>query len=225
MYTLDRGNKSLQELLEDMTNKGLRKFYGGIYTFDDLNRTIKVDINTGIVSKYNFENNKEDNFIEGAASLKNDGRIYATIEYMNEGKVCRDPIGQHRIVNMVANKSQYNYYKYTLGKVPETCHINGCPWDNKADNLEWGTHFENARQGKIVASLEHHFPGKWTTVIIKGPCFAIKVDQGISNSYIQQYIDQMCNGKNVFKVKSNEYIKVNILVGFIYWLYRQKYWK
>lgn len=226
MYTFDRGNKSLQELLEDMINCSLKKFYGGIYTFEDLNRTIKVDINTGIVSKYNFETNKETLFIEGKDSLKNDGRIYATIEYMSGGKVCRDPIGQHRIINMLAHKAQYDHYRYVLGKIPETCHINGCPWDNRADNLEWGSHFENARQGKIVASLEHHFPGVYTTLMIKGPCTAIKVDQGISNSYIQQYIDNVCGGKNVFKLKRNEeYIKLNIVTGFVAWLYKQGYWK
>lgn len=226
MYLSERGSKSLQELLEDMINVSLKKYYGGIYTFEDLNRTLKVDCLEGKVSIYNFEAKKEIPFIEGKDSLKDDGRIYATIEYRDFGKATRDPIGQHRIINMVAHKAQYDHYKYVLGKTPETCHINGCPWDNRADNLEWGTHFENARQGKIVASLEHHFPGKYTTLLKKGPCIAIKVDQGIPNSYIQEYIDTVCSGHNVFKIKRYvEYIDANTVSYFVAWLYRQGYWK
>lgn len=209
------------QIIIDCINNGVKKYANGIVTFEDATKTLFVDTMNGTVGITDGINVRP--FIRGNKSIKNDGYVYAVISYHHiDGTIHNDPVGQHRIVGIVSDLVGYN----AVPTRPEACHINGMPWDNRGCNIEWGTHGQNARQGKIVASMEHYFPGVYTYKIIKGGHTFICVPQGIYNVWIQEYIDNMCNGKNVFRLtKHNEYIDNTIVSAFADWLYSMKYWK
>jgi len=207
-----------KEILTDCL-KSIRKYANGILTFEDAVKTIYIDTVAGTVATY--VDGKINYYIRGSKSSKNNGYVYAVIEYHHvDGTIHADPIGQHVII---AIASDFAGYSKERASRPEVCHVNGLPWDNRASNLEWGSHSENARQGKIVRSLEHYFPGRDTYTVIKNGEF-VCVSQGLYNSWIQEYIDEL--GKNVFRLKKNtDYIDRNILVSFVCWLFNKGYWR
>lgn len=210
------------EIIQDCISNGIKKYANGIVTFEDATKTIFVDTTNGTVGVSIDNGNKIKFFARGFESVKADGYVYAVIDYHHvDGTIHKDPVGQHRIVAMVSDMAGY----LAVPTRPEACHINGIRWDNRSSNIEWGTHGENARQGKIVASLEHHFPGIYTYKIIKAGHVFNCVPLGIMNSWIDDYITTMCGGKNVFKIKRNvEYIDANIVLAFVNWLYSMNYW-
>ena len=220
--------KSNIDLIIKMLDNSIIKWADGIYTFCDADKIIYVDTVKGICGKVKNGTHGTDvyyPYVIGAESKKDDGYVYLPIDYYNdEGKLDRFPFGQHRLILLITDREGYDRVKNTYDR-PECCHKRGCPWDNRSDNLEWGDRKENSRQSKIATSLEHHWPGKYTSIghNLSKSRFVI-LEQPILNDWVNEYIEY--KGYDPFKLKRHdEYISAPIVLEFVHWLENKGYWK
>lgn len=220
--------KSNTDLVIMMLDNSLIKWANGMYTFCDADKIIYVDTVKGLCGSINKGIHGEDiytPYVIGAESKKANGYVYLPINYYNEkGNIDMFPFGQHKLILLITDRAGYNRVK-AKGSRPECCHKRGCPWDNRSSNLEWGDRKENSRQGKIATSLEHHWPGKYTSIghnLSKSRFVILK--QPILNEWVNEYMKY--KGYNPFKLKRhNRYISDPIVLEFVHWLENKGYWK
>lgn len=220
--------KSNTDLVIRMLDNSLIKWANGMYTFCDADKIIYVDTVKGLCGAINKGIHGEDvyaPYVTGSESRKANGYVYLPINYYNEkGNIDMFPFGQHTLILLITDRAGYKRVK-NKGNRPECCHKRGCPWDNRSDNLEWGSRSENARQGKIATSLEHHFPGKYTSIghnLSKSRFVILK--QPILNDWINEYIEyKECNPFKL--IRHDEYISAPIVLEFVHWLENKGYWK
>ena len=131
------------------------------------------------------------------------GYIYEAVFVKVGDKVTQYTIGRHVLVSLVFNLSGYRYFRDSNGLLDEEivcCHLNGCKWDCRLENLEWGTNTQNLRQAHCVAGLDLHRPGVFTEkryciacddTIVSCLCIRNKF-VGIKNEWIEAW----CNNGN-----------------------------
>lgn len=178
---------------------------GGNHLVDDAGNTIDIDTINGLV----YKNGK----LVCPVSEKRNGYKYvvARIDTVRDG-MTNVWVGCHALVAMV---NDYSHFMKN-GHVP--CHIDNCPWNNRSDNLEWGSVRDNNIHGRIVACLHKEFPGLFTFenrghIILK---------KGIKNIWIKEY--RALHGLNCFAVEPGLTIDARGLVDFVDFLERKHYW-
>lgn len=98
-----------------------------------------------------------------------------------------------------------------------TCHINGCKWDNRENNLEWGTPKENVLQAKMVSTLKTVFGNKYIKEV-KHPNTQISfsvLKQGIRNSQLNEFYKTRNWSGEKATVIAHEF--VNFMISKGYW--------
>lgn len=134
---------------------------------DDIDNTLIVNTLEGIV--WRGKKNKEGKiikyraFVNGSQNYKCDGYTVAVYNYIEDGKVKPYRIRQHILIELLANLDDY-IKLYDSENLPVVNHIDNCPWNNKAENLEWTTVQWNNRHGRLVHSLDHYFPNLLTEI-------------------------------------------------------------
>lgn len=217
------------DIVIEMINNSLIEWANGFYTFCDADKIIYVDTENGLCGCIDKAPDGSDiytRYATGDTSCKANGYVYIPIDYYNNyGYIDMFPFAQHKLILILTDKEGYYDIKERGYKKPECCHKRGCPWDNRAANLEWGTRGENSRQGKITVSLDYHFPDKYTHIEhnMSKKKFVV-LNQPILNDYVNKYIDY--KGYNQFRLnRQDEYINSEVLIEFIEWLYTNGYWK
>lgn len=132
---------------------------------DESGKGIIVDTESGDVYKERSDNNYR-RYVNGTDGHKCDFYTISVFNYKdNKGKIKPYYIRQHILVALVCHLKEFDVMDDNSSIV--VCHKNGKRWDNRPENLEWGTSSENNKQGKMAASIEHYYPGVYTEVITR----------------------------------------------------------
>lgn len=170
---------------------------------DDNNKTYEVNRNGDLrVTTIDKRTGREDVRNCGPFPNNERGYIYEAVFVKVGNKVTQYTIGRHVLVSLVFNLDGYNYFKNSNGLLDEEivcCHINGCKWDCRLENLEWGTDAQNSRQAHCVKGLDLHRPGIFTEkrssiacdTVVSCLCIRPKF-VGIKNEWIEAW----CNNGN-----------------------------
>lgn len=171
---------------------------------DDNNKQYEVNRN-GDLRVYTVDKRTGREYVRNCGNFPNNksGYIYEAVFVKVGNKVTQYTIGRHVLVSLVFNLDGYRYFRDSNGLLDEEivcCHLNGCKWDCRLENLEWGTSAQNLRQAYCVKGLDLHRPGIVTETrssvacddtIVR--CLCIKNEfVGIKNEWIEQW----CNSGN-----------------------------
>lgn len=225
-----RDNDKLARLISCI-NGSLEEISSEVRVFtDDSGKQYKVNID-GNMNVYTIDKSTNGYYVRNAANYPtgSNGYIYETVFVdLGRGPV-KYTIGRHVLVSLVFNLDGYKYFRDSNGLLDEEivcCHINGCKWDCRLENLEWGTSAQNLRQAHCVAGLDLHRAGLVTerkygccsggTVV---SCLSFREGiPGIKNEWIEQWCG---NGNNKGKVEWG----AKAIDSFIRFLVGNGYWK
>lgn len=190
---------TLEMVVNAMEENGYMIGHNFMVFEDHIGERLAVDADRGIVYRV-----KEDGgmipFATADTSKKADGYLVAVFNYKTKDKNGKEVIKpyrikQHILVGLVAHRKEFDEYMEDEIR-PVCCHINSTPYDNRAENVEWGTVSLNNKQGKMGASIEHYYPGIYTEKEERAYAGRdgedkvhsfIKVPQGIRNADIERY--------------------------------------
>lgn len=171
-----------------------------LFEFEDhIGKRLVVDADNGIVYR-KTPSGVCIPFATENISKKADGYLVAVFNYRTfdkDGRAVVKPyrIKQHILVNLVADRLGFEALLQN-GTRPVCCHVNSTPYDNRMNNLEWGSVSQNNKQGKMGASLEYYYPGVFTDTEIRKyrdrknrdqSHHFIKLRQGIRNEDIKNF--------------------------------------
>lgn len=218
----------VREMVTEAQNLG----NGNYIITDRIGNEIYVDTVRGIAGLYVTVSDKAGGtkpdikwYEDGSTSSKSNGYVYTPIVVRNpRGRLSTTLYGTHSLVCMLADTDGYDAVDIS-GKTPICNHKNNCPWDNRACNLEWTTHGENVRHGKIVASLYHHFGESYVHIEHnRSNTDFMVVDNPLSVKDIERYVKEIDN-KYEFKCGNSDYINEEVLNAFVDWLIDNNIWR
>lgn len=142
-----RNNAEVRELVRNS-----KEIAPGQYLVTDrLNNMLVVDIEEGIIYKFDGEELEEANTAD--QSKKENGYLYVQIVIFDKNNVqVTINYAQHSLIAMIAHTDDYDSY-VKGGKTPIVNHKNNCHWDNYSKNLEWTTDKWNNLHGKVVHGI------------------------------------------------------------------------
>lgn len=199
--------KNFNAVAEIMANA--KRWAMGVYSFTDkLNNKFMIDTLNNKV--YRVISDTDAREICRGNKKQNGYKYIAMSVESPEGDIVEIRASIHSIVCMLCNGIPVDYM--------EPNHKDNCPWNNRPSNLEWSTRAQNARHGKIVASLAHHYPGKYTikTSNDSGVDHQVLVT-GLSVHDIDRFI-RYTGDWSYFRVGDDKYIAKNKIDKFLLWL-------
>lgn len=197
---------------------------------DESGKGIIVDKESGDVYKERSDNSYR-RYVNGTDGHKCDFYTISIFNYIdNKGKIKPYYIRQHILVALVCHLKEFDVMDDNSNIV--VCHKNGKRWDNRPENLEWGTASENNKQGKMTASIEHYYPGVYTEVItrdsinkqgvvVTNKCITLKKE--IRNCDIKNFESPYFKG-NLKISKGNSYYSQETVDKFIDMMKNYCYW-
>lgn len=205
----------------------------GVVVFEDhTGNRLGVDTDNGIVYRVTGSGERKV-FATQDTSSKADGRLVAVFNYISDEGIFKPyRITQYQLVALVAHRKEFDTF-VKLGIKPYACHINSTPWDCRADNIEWGLPRWNAWQGKLGASLQHYYPGKYTEVYLreytrgaKQGTFkeVITLRKGITNKNVTDFISATGADLVIHRGTEDKYYPLDVVDSFIAFMKRNNNW-
>lgn len=189
------------DALKNLIRNTKYEWADGVFSIGPHGSRISVDTVNNTVFKQDMGSWKE----VALGTKKSNGYLYTPINL--EGQDC--VIGIHTIVCMLVNGLPDDYMIAN--------HKDNCPWNNAPANLEWVSQGQNNLHGRVVKSLNKHFPDGYTHLEKRGNGVHIILDIPLSVHDIEKYLTFKPAG--YFSVKKVEgYIDKNKLLDFIKWL-------
>lgn len=129
------------------------------------------------------------------------------------------PVGRHDLMGWLFKMDEYmSLFNSGISiDAIHLCHINSQPWDNRLDNVQWGTCTENRLQAGIVGALEKAFPGLYTAHDYFYGVDYVTVEGGIRNEWIYEYFGEMPKKARLWTPETLE--------SFVMFLMKRGYWK
>lgn len=173
----------------------------GIFTIGSLGSRLSIDTINNIASI-----EKDDDWVQIAmGTKKSNGYLYAPLNFKDGWTL----MGIHTIVCMLVNGIPENYSIVN--------HKDNCPWNNAPANLEWVDLGGNNLHGRVVKSINKHFPDVYTHLEKRGNGVHIILDTPLSVQDIEKYLAFKPDG--YFSIKRYEdYISKDKIADFIKWL-------
>lgn len=205
---------------------------------DEDNVRIRLDLKKGVSYTCDNEYGQFKKRMTGEESRKRNGYVYTPLNliidtgdgdfdfYYKKAEPCT-----HAIIAMVKHMEEFESL-YSEESMPVANHMNNCPFDNRAENLEWVTPALNSIHGKLVHALERAMQeGKIPEDVIKYRSNKNKnrtfttLAEGISCRYIEEYIGQFIEeGMSYYKVFGAKSSKASIPVdeALKFWAWYQE---
>ena len=195
---------------------------------------MKLEVNTKTGIMYRIENGVKNLCNTVETSEKENGYLYTKIHILVDNEIVEKNYAQHSIVAMIAYTDKYDML--AGDNTPVANHKNNCPWDNRADNLEWTTQKWNTLHGKVINSLHRKkfyisnmTKRTWTTIQhnqSKKDFVTLTEEQSLSvkeleayENYIKATNKKTKTLKGLWGIKEDhDYINEYDLVTFIKWL-------
>ena len=148
MVVKGSANENLHEVREIIKTK--REISDNVYEITD-RAGMRLEVNTKKGVIYRIENGVRNMCNTVETSEKENGYLYTKIHILVEDEIVEKNYAQHSIVAMIVYTDKYDMI--AVDNTPVANHKNNCPWDNRADNLEWTTQKWNTLHGKVINSL------------------------------------------------------------------------
>ncbi len=214
-------NVSPMEIVEDLLIETGEETKPGVFKIQDCKHTLTVDGVNGVISYSDNLGNPK--FYYGCESKHQKGYVYCSVHYPDKQGVVRQKVlGQHQIVALTNHYLEYLKLK-NAGIAPVACHVNGVPWDNKSDNLEWGSQKQNVRQAWVCRSMDAFFPeGTLTVRESRKGKQVVKVIRGLRNSWIEEFLEN--EGPTALRPHKNYLCNKEEIHKLVLFLKQKQYW-
>lgn len=170
---------------------------------DDNGAIIELDGAEGIARIYTGGRNNPTTLAKAVAKNSAMGYVTVNFHYLDlDGTVKQASDYLHTLVAMAYHLDEYEALKKEGASDIVVMHINGLRYDDRAENLEFGTDTENRMHGTITNKLDEFFPGLYTSTELmynskRELVEYVWLHQGIKIAWIYEWFGEAVTNKKL----------------------------
>ena len=221
----NKNDRKYERLVHQMKETRTVASDGKVTFVEDSGSIYELDGTEGVARIYTGGRNNPTTLSKAVARDSANGYVAVNFHYLDlDGTVKQASDYLHTIMAMAYHLDEYEALKTEGATDIVVMHINGLRYDDRAENLEWGTQTENRMHGTITNKLDEFFPGLYTSTELRYDSRRNLVEyvwlhQGIKIAWIYEWF-----GEAVTNRKLRVWTPAS-LQAFVDFLIKKGYWR